>query len=67
MTTVGYGDHVPMSVTGKCIGGLCMVMGVLTIGMVVPVIVANFDFYYKKMSVAKMRQQQEVLVRGGDE
>ena len=48
MTTVGYGDVVPMTTPGKLIGCACAITGVLTLALSVPVIVANFEFYYKK-------------------
>lgn len=54
MTTVGYGDKAPITVLGKLIGSLCAVSGVLTIALPVPVIVSNFEFFYKRD-----RQEQE--------
>jgi len=67
MTTVGYGDHVPMSFLGKVLGGLSAVAGVLTVAMVVPVIDSNFEFYYKRDHLNKAKEEKEKLMQAVNE
>ena len=38
MTTVGYGDKVPVGAFGKLIGAACAITGVLTLAIPVPII-----------------------------
>jgi len=46
MTTLGYGDMVPISSAGKFIGFLCMLCGTLVIALPVTVIGQNFSTIY---------------------
>jgi len=46
MTTVGYGDKVPVGNTGKLIGAACAITGVLTLAIPVPIITGHFNRFY---------------------
>lgn len=46
MCTVGYGDVTPKGLAGKLTGSVCVVSGVITIALLVPVVVSNFSNYY---------------------
>uniref|UniRef100_A0A1I7SCJ3 BTB domain-containing protein n=1 Tax=Bursaphelenchus xylophilus TaxID=6326 RepID=A0A1I7SCJ3_BURXY len=48
ITTVGFGDLVPTSPQGKVVGSCCALIGVLTLALPVPIIVANFKHFYRQ-------------------
>uniref|UniRef100_A0A0R3RSE0 Ion_trans domain-containing protein n=1 Tax=Elaeophora elaphi TaxID=1147741 RepID=A0A0R3RSE0_9BILA len=51
-----YGDLTPTGVYGKLVGGLCALIGVLTLALPVPIIVANFKHFYRQETrLAQMR------------
>jgi len=46
MTTVGYGDKVPVGAWGRLIGAACAITGVLTLAIPVPIITGHFNRFY---------------------
>ena len=65
MTTLGYGDAVPISWQGKIVGSLCAVCGVLMIALPVPVIVSNFSLYYSHAKARlKLPKRKRPLILG---
>ncbi|CAL4064841.1 unnamed protein product, partial [Meganyctiphanes norvegica] len=50
MTTVGYGDMIPIGVWGKIVGTITAIAGVITCALPVSVICSNFDFFYNRQT-----------------
>ena len=46
MTTVGYGDKVPVGPWGRLIGSACALTGVLTLAIPIPIITGHFNRFY---------------------
>ena len=50
MTTVGYGDSVPVGLAGRIVGTACAVSGILTLAIPVPIIAGHFNRFYSSMT-----------------
>jgi len=51
---------VPQTITGKLVGGICSLSGVLVIALPVPVIVSNFSRIYQQSQRQDKRREQKV-------
>lgn len=68
ITTVGYGDISPTTTTGKLLGALTILNGIIVLAMPIGVIGANFSQQYHKLldeqqSRRRMQQQQATQAR----
>ena len=43
MTTVGYGDHYPVTSGGRLVGLVCAILGVLVLAMPIGILASSFN------------------------
>lgn len=81
MTGVGYGDRVPVTTTGRLVGSVLQVLGIIVFGLIVGhIAVALFrirdDFYWKRLftriddieeRIKKIESGQKFIVRSGND
>lgn len=61
MTTVGYGDKVPVTFGGRVAGAWCAMMGILCMSFPVPVFVSHFNYLYNlEKTECKLRPEELV-------
>lgn len=60
MTTLGYGDIVPVTPVGYIVGGMCALCGLIFMALPIPVIVNSFTtFYAHAKAREKLRDYSE--------
>ena len=53
MTTVGYGDIVPLTIAGRIFAGITALSGILVIAMPVAVIGTKFSYMFDELQKKK--------------
>lgn len=61
ITTVGYGDMVPMTAMGRVIGIVCCISGVLVLAMPISIIIDNFRkiSYNEKVNIKSQQYMKK--------
>ncbi|XP_059149154.1 potassium voltage-gated channel subfamily C member 3-like [Physella acuta] len=59
MTTVGYGDFYPTTVSGYFVGVLCTLSGLLLLSMPIAIIASNFGTYYNGLMAREQRDKRK--------
>merc|ERR1712037_846351 len=60
MTTVGYGEVVPITGLGRLVGAVCAIFGILVIALPIPIIGNQFSRYYQReQRKTKLLQRME--------
>ncbi|XP_075993731.1 delayed-rectifier potassium channel regulatory subunit KCNS3-like [Genypterus blacodes] len=63
MTTVGYGDTVPVTQNGKVIGAMCIVYGLLIMALPISNIFDRFSKFYERQRRIAARQRNHQRIR----
>jgi hypothetical protein len=58
MTTVGYGDHYPITPWGQLVGGACMICGIFVLGLPIVVVGNTFDEVFKEDEEEQARAKE---------
>jgi len=64
MTTVGYGDFIPISTWGYVVGSMCAITGIFLLALTIPTVSSNFTLYYthtRATDTASSMQKSNVL------
>ena len=63
MTTLGYGDVYPVTLQGRIVGGLCVMIGIIILAMPIPLIAASFSSLYHSFQMYEALNGRNKLAR----
>jgi hypothetical protein len=66
MTTVGYGDHVPVTPLGKLVAVFAMISGIIILALPITVIGTNFARVLREIQQEKVLAELEAIDKDGD-
>ena len=60
MTTVGYGDHYPVTPGGKFVSALCMLCGIFVLGLPIVIIGNSFEAVFQQEEELKAERRRKL-------
>ena len=63
MTTVGYGDHYPLTVGGRVVCGLCMLCGIMVLALPIIVIGNAFEEVFAEEKRLKAEKERKLALK----
>jgi hypothetical protein len=66
MTTVGYGDHFPVTPVGKIVAVFTMISGIIILALPITVIGTNFSRVLREIQQERMLEELNKIDRDGD-
>ena len=60
MTTVGYGDHYPVTPAGKVVAAICMLCGIFVLGLPIVIIGNSFEEVFEQEEELKAARKKKL-------
>ncbi len=60
MTTVGYGDHYPVTPAGKFVAAVCMLCGIFVLGLPIVIIGNSFEEVFEQEEELKAQRKRKL-------